>query len=212
MGGSKAYSVTSVTSALASPADGINVGDVRFKVDTGTFYMAETANPNDALYQNNASIYKVVTSIDAGVGTVSITRMAGAGGEETDGPDVENRGVLNVSIATRRVILRKTDLNYNTMPGAKFDLQRWDLSKVRSCSSSYDPNSDGTDDGAACLFSGELPFGTYLLHETARPSGAAASTGTGADGTWWFVLTVSATETSVTRYATYDAARTAANP
>ena len=111
--------------------------------------------------------------------------------------NVAQYGIMNVSRPNREVILRKIDDAFNTLTGGSFVLMRWDHTTV----------SSGGAGTAGCIFAGDLPLGTYYLHETALPTGITTdSTGEGGDGTWWYVLKVSASGVSITKYATQEGA------
>ena len=82
-------------------------------------------------------------------------------GEAVATPDIANFGIMNLSVAERKVILRKVAQNtYTTITGAKFRIFRADLSEVEPVGNAY------YEVGAAgCYFVGNLPFGKYYLVE-----------------------------------------------
>ena len=64
------------------------------------------------------------------------------------------------------------DGGYDPLIGVKFDILRWDRTSVATNCSSLD---------SGCFWIGDLPFGTYYLHETEK-GGAAVSL--------WYTVTV----------------------
>ncbi len=105
-------------------------------------------------------------------------------------PDIAAYGILNISTATRKVILKKTDGSYSMPTGAKFEILRFDLSPVGSILdksvASPEKVTEFTCGSNNVYFVDDLPYGTYYVHEKVTPSGYS----TVSDGTNWFKLTV----------------------
>ena len=92
-------------------------------------------------------------------------------------PDIAAFGIMNVSTAERKVILRKTvEDKYTPLDGAKFRIFRADLSEITDTDFGYDSAKKCFISLASGVyFIGKLPEGKYYLVETAAPSGAAAN-------------------------------------
>ena len=95
-------------------------------------------------------------------------------GKALEVPDISSYGILNISKIRRKAILRKTSSTFVTLPGAVFDILRYDRSVLAK---------DQTAGTAGAFWIGELPFGTYYIHETGVPAGYD-------DSKKWFELTV----------------------
>ncbi|MBQ4381440.1 MAG: hypothetical protein II794_01720 [Oscillospiraceae bacterium] len=142
-------------------------GVVKFRVPKGTYYLKETAVPNDTFLTNN-NVYTVVV-----VDKDTITWTA------SNGADVAKYGVMNIPKETQSVILKKTDNARNPLSGAKFEILRYDRTKVAGTE-----GSESLDSGV--FWTGELNYGTYYIHETQVPEGYEKL----ATGDNWFILTV----------------------
>ena len=77
-------------------------------------------------------------------------------------PDIKTCGVLNVPVASRRVILKKTDNIYDPLSGATFDILYADMTVAWK---------DQTSGSGGAIWIGDLPYGVYYLHETTPPTG-----------------------------------------
>ncbi len=95
-------------------------------------------------------------------------------GKALEVPDISSYGILNISKIRRKAILRKTSSTFVPLPGAVFDILRYDRSVLAK---------DQTAGTAGAFWVGELPFGTYYIHETGVPAGYD-------DSKRWFELTV----------------------
>ena len=84
-----------------------------------------------------------------------------------------------------RVILRKVNADNVPLSGARFKVYRADMTEIKNA----DYKSDGYYESLASgvFFIGDLPYGTYYLHETYVPSGYEKLTTTNDN---WFILTV----------------------
>ena len=74
------------------------------------------------------------------------------------------------------------------MPGAVFEILRYDHTLVSSTDINGTTTTSFTSGTSGVYFIDMLPFGTYYLHETTIPSGYQEVTA-GDDGNW-FILTV----------------------
>ena len=104
-------------------------------------------------------------------------------------PDIAKYGIVNYQNIERMVILDKINKSTRaTIPGAAFDVLSVDRSvKMTGLTSGTDIS--GTQTGGA-FYVGMLPLGKYYLHETTKLTGYTESSGTGADGTWWWTLEI----------------------
>ena len=145
----------SATAAEAESDDTLRIGDVRFTVSKGnTYFLREMNNPDSAKYENNAGIYRLEVGEDA-------FTLYAFDGTAVSGPDLAGTGILNISLASRRVILRKSDDGYHPLKGAQFRIFRMDLTEVGD---GYTALSTGI------WFTGALPYGRYYLVETRAPT------------------------------------------
>lgn len=98
---------------------------------------------------------------DYGLDQYAIFLIDGTTGKAVATPDIANFGIMNLSVAERKVILRKVAQNtYATIAGAKFRIFRADLSEVKPVG-----RADYEAGVAGCYFVGNLPFGKYYLVE-----------------------------------------------
>lgn len=105
-----------------------------------------------------------------------------ARGKAVTTPNIAKYGVMNLSTLVRRVILRKVNSTYDPLNGAKFDIFRYDGTRVaENCVSG----------ASGCFWIGSLPCGEYYLHETQAPSGYT--------GNKWFTFRVNDTDAPGTR-------------
>ena len=191
----------------------LDKGTVYFeKLPVGIYYMKETQTPvkdpdgKDMTYVNENTYVILVgeSAFDqAGTGVLTditeedISKQRGTGAEIKDYavfqivdgravsvPDINTYGIVNVPEKTKRVILRKTDDEFNSLKNAVIVLHRCDMSVIDTLTS----NEKGI------FFTGKLPYGTYYLHETEVPDGVAKN---GNDG-WWYTLTVTADGCEIT--------------
>lgn len=170
---------TAVNSALAASGT-VNIGDVNFKAPVGTWYIRETLSPDSTKYTENTGIYRIVIT---GNDNIAIRRMLNATTSDPAGPDIANYGIMNISLASRRAVLKKTDNSFAPLSGAAFDILRCDYTAVAR---------DQVSGNGGAVWIGELPYGKYYLHETGYPAGVVQN---GADG-WWYTLTVDASGVS----------------
>ena len=194
---------TSADGAQARDADSVLLpkGQVYFeKVPTGTYFLKETAIP--AGYSNGETYILLVGNADLmapqnktgpwaalleDITPEDVTAQTGTGDDDTGfaiflldpdtnkavtTPDIARYGVLNESTTTRRVILKKSDDQYDPLSGATFDILRYDRSVVAE---------DQVSGAAGALWIGQLPYGTYYLHEKIVPAGMSS----GPDGLWF---------------------------
>ena len=105
-------------------------------------------------------------------------------GKAVSAPDIAAYGIMNISAATRRVILRKADGNGTTDPyqmlrGARFRIFRPDLTEVTLGQETGKQYYESLSSGV--WFSDSLNYGKYYLVETlgpTRPSGYTDNAGT----------------------------------
>lgn len=71
------------------------------------------------------------------------------------------------------------------MPGAVFEILRYDRTKVSSTDINGATTTSFTSGNSGVYFIDKLPFGTYYLHETKNASGTEVDI--------WFTLTVNET-------------------
>ena len=102
-----------------------------------------------------------------------------------DANTVDIYTVMNVDARTGRVILKKVNADNVPLSGARFKVYRADMTEIKNA----DYKSDGYYESLASgvFFIGDLPYGTYYLHETYVPSGYEKLTTTNDN---WFILTV----------------------
>ncbi len=162
------YSSTSMTaSALVKSATSTDAGLVDFgTLDSGTYYLSETTAPDG--YKKLSGYWRVDVNL-SGSNTVALTSASGATaftGSYADGYSLANErpGAL--------FSFTKTNETGKALAGASFELRQDDtlLKTVESA-------SDGT------VSFGKLETGTYVLTETAAPSGYEKS-----DGSWTVVV------------------------
>lgn len=169
---------TSVVSASAAVGT-VEIGDVDFKVPTGTWYVKETGNPDDAKYENNNNIYKlVVVSSD----NISIKLCIDADTTE-DIPNISLYGILNISKDKRKVIFKKTDDDFNPLEDAKLDILRYDMTLAYEDLVSFENG---------VFWVGDLPYGYYYLHEKEYPTDTNGDplVQTNGDAGWWYTVKV----------------------
>ncbi len=174
----------SVTSASAASGT-VQIGDVCFKAPVGTWYMRETGNPDSTKYADNDNIYQLVIQDKD---NIAIKRYDGT--SAADIPDIAAYGIMNISKAERKTILRKINTSFAPLDGAVFEIFRYDRTKVSGTDISGNTAETFTSGTCGVYFIGDLPHGTYYVHETVIPSAYQATT-SGGDGNW-FVLTVNA--------------------
>jgi hypothetical protein len=173
----KLQTSVSATAAAAAGDNTLQIGDVRFAVSKGvTYYLQETTNPDSTKYEDNATVYQLA------VGDGDFTLRA-YDGTAASGPDLAGTGILNVSLASRRVILRKSDDGRHPLRGAQFHIYRANLTEVGT---GYESLSSGV------WFTDALPYGLYYLHETGYPAGVQPNPLDEAGDVkgWWFTLRV----------------------
>ena len=83
--------------------------------------------------------------------------------------------------------MRKVSGTYAPLEGAEFEILRYDRTRVSGTDAGGAETAVFTSGANGVYFVGQLPFGTYYLHETGYPDGAQQN---GGDG-WWYTLTVS---------------------
>ena len=94
--------------------------------------------------------------------------------------------VMNIPTAQRKAILRKVEEGtYKPLPGAVFEILRYDRTKVSSTGINGATTTSFTSGNSGVYFIDKLPFGTYYLHETKNASGTEVDI--------WFTLTVNET-------------------
>ena len=81
---------------------------------------------------------------------------------------------LSSPVPVRAVMISSVIFSRTPLPGAVFDILRYDRSVLAK---------DQTAGTAGAFWVGELPFGTYYIHETGVPAGYD-------DSKRWFELTV----------------------
>ena len=142
-----------------------------------------TLDPDTGKYEHDFAAFLLVTTENS-EGTAVV--QAVACDDTYTGPDIAHFGVINVSPAKRKVILKAVDDGYNSLSGGTYDLLRSDMARVADDSINLNAGTSGG------IWVGMLPLGKYYLHESAVPSGYSAGSG-------WFEITVSESGTSVVR-------------
>lgn len=145
---------------------------------------ADAITAQTAMYQTKFSAYNVK-------GDYAIFLLDGDSQSATYGnaltvPSVAEFGVMNISVYDREVILKKCEDSFEPLPGAQFDILRYDLTTVATETVSGD---------AGVFWVSDLPYGTYYLHETLVPNGFDKL----ASNDNWYRISV--TETGVTKPA-----------
>jgi len=98
-------------------------------------------------------------------------------------PDIATYGILNVSAARRKVILRKVEENtYKPLENAVFEILRYDRTQVSGTDVNGNTVTSFTSLSNGAYFIDMLPYGTYYLHETQDASEQVTDI--------WFILTV----------------------
>ena len=98
-------------------------------------------------------------------------------------PDIATYGILNVSAARRKVILRKVEENtYKPLENAVFEILRYDRTQVSGTDVNGNTVTSFTSLSNGAYFIDMLPYGTYYLHETQDTSEQVTDI--------WFILTV----------------------
>ena len=103
-------------------------------------------------------------------------------------PDIAKYGIMNISTAERKAILKKVSNTYSPLDGAIFEILRYDHTLVSSTDINGATTTSFTSGASGVYFIDMMPYGTYYLHETTIPSGYQKVTA-GNDGNW-FILTV----------------------
>ena len=159
------------------------------KVSPRIFYLKETTPPSGYNRdENKTTVYQVEVS-----GTGGLTmRKKDADGKYTVEVFKEKRRevtvngvttdliqyvVMNTPEAERKVILRKVNDKHGAVPGAEFQILRYDRSPVSGTDVNGTVTTTFTSGASGVFFVGNLPYGTYYLHETAPVEK-------------WFILTV----------------------
>ncbi|MCR5664856.1 MAG: hypothetical protein K6G17_08320 [Oscillospiraceae bacterium] len=168
-------------------------GTVFFRVPLGLYYLKEVEAPDD--YEQITTVYRLIAG-SGKAAELGVTLPTGAsyliqamdGTTALDIPDIAAYGIVNETVAKRKVVLRKIDgTDLGTLKGAKFDILRSDRTVLAE-------NLVSDDNGV--FYIGWLPYGVYYLHEKEMPGSSYD------DAKCYFTLTV--TEDG----ATVSAART----
>ncbi len=89
-------------------------------------------------------------------------------------PDIAKYGIMNISTAQRKAILRKVEENtYKPLPGVEFEVLRYDRTLVSSTDINGDTVTTFTSGASGVYFIDMLPYGTYYMEETTVPSSYA---------------------------------------
>ncbi len=144
--------------ALAAPDSyGLTGADITTQTDQ---YTVSFGNQDYAIFLFDSTTNKAVTT-----------------------PDIAKYGIMNIPTAQRKAILRKVEENtYKPLPGAVFEILRYDRTKVSSTDINGAMTTSFTSGDSGVYFIDKLPFGTYYLHETKNASGTEVDI--------WFTLTV----------------------
>ncbi|MBQ7144705.1 MAG: InlB B-repeat-containing protein [Oscillospiraceae bacterium] len=122
-------------------------------VPIGTYYMKETAAPTG--YSLRPDVYTVTIEPDVKI-------------NGTDVVEASDYKIVNDLTQTRKVILKKINPAYDALEGAEFALCRSDGSVVATFTVSASHYGASGINGA--FYVGNLPIGTYYLHETKSPT------------------------------------------
>jgi hypothetical protein len=199
-GSSKVTKVTS-KATFETAEDGETKYNVYFKALPGLYYMKElNIKSNTWPYETDTYKYRVIVGevgyTKAGLTKapsdpeVKIERLKDASTVDDNGPDIAHAGIVNISTATRKVILKKTDNSFTLPTGAKFEILRYDRSKVESVldktAAAGEKITEFTCGNNNVYFVDDLPYGYYIVREIVTPGGYSKFS----DGTNWFILTV----------------------
>ena len=169
------------------------------KVPPKTFYLKETAVPTKDPegrtfgYKNNETVYELRISAagvlsmwmkdEAGRYTREVYKVQTKAAEGNNPAEYQYR-VMNISMAERKVILRKVaDKTYTSLQNARFRIFRYDGTPVTSTDINGTRNTVFVSAANGIYFIDRLEYGTYYLYEEKAPTGYT-------DGKW-FTLTVS---------------------
>ena len=144
-------------------------------------------------YKNNETVYEVSIS-DKGVlsmrekraGETVYTEAYRAMTKAAEGNNLAEYQyrVMNISMAERKVILRKVaDKTYTSLQNARFRIFRYDGTPVTSTDINGTRTTVFVSAANGVYFIDKLPYGVYYLYEETAPTGYT-------DGKW-FTLTVS---------------------
>ena len=101
-------------------------------------------------------------------------------------PNIARYGVMNIPVSERKVILRKVNDKHGAVQGASFEILRYDRSPVSGTDVNGTVTTTFTSGASGVFFVGNLPYGTYYLHETVVPDAYNKL----ATNDNWFILTV----------------------
>ena len=197
------YIVLVGTEALTVPEDADRAGTIW----AGVLAEVREVDVNGQTSQNKAILEKCGLADDAQYAIFLLEQGEGAAGslKAVTTPDIAKYGVMNASKDERKVILRKVNTSYNALAGATFEILRADLSPVTDSSKSTTTFTSST---SGVYFIGELPYGTYYVHETKTPAGIVSD--------YWFYLIVDENGaympgTEIIRYSSQAAAAESAS-
>ena len=151
---------------------------------------ASQNNESNTVVDTQVKLYQKAFEDYGTFNQYAIFLIDSASGKAVATPNIARYGVMNISKAERKVLLRKVAASgYEALSGAVFQIERYDRTLVSGTDVNEDTTTSFTSGDSGVYFIDKLPYGRYYLHEITLPSGAQQVT-EGNDGNW-FILTVS---------------------
>ena len=195
------YEETAVREASLSIRNEMEAQEVRFRKVDG-FGKAPDSAAEFTVYRSYEGALEV-DSVLRNITDEQIEAQTGSGDDAVDYaiflidsdsekalaiPDIAGYGIMNISAAQRKAILKKINNTFMPLDGAVFEILRYDHTKVSGKDINGNATTSFTSGASGAYFIGKLPYGVYYLHETTVPSSVKQN---GAEG-WWYTLAVNA--------------------